>query len=230
MQILPLIHFHSVFRTSTLHFNSFAAISASAPHVRYARSFYEPKIHPHCSVLAYRRRAVDFPTSCNLRKSVFFNLCNLCPISNHKSNIHPFWSSHSLPYLTFPTLSSGLFPFSATSLPHKNNHDLPHHPIKVQSGDKYIDYWHVLLANAFTTSFPFRVSSLNTPFQFIRSRIRISTPHCSPFIHSFRYTPQPSISFQERSVRSIHSFTASNLSTLTSGIYPPPTTCSPRNI
>ncbi|MEZ7937479.1 MAG: hypothetical protein QMB99_10010 [Paludibacteraceae bacterium] len=88
----------------------------------------------------------------------------------------------------------------------------------------------MLLANAFTTSFPFRVSSLNTPFQFIRSRIRISTPHCSPFIHSFRYTPQPSISFQERSVRSIHSFTASNLSTLTSGIYPPPTTCSPRNI
>lgn len=136
LRISPLIHFHSVFRTSTLHFNSFATISAPAPRVRYAHSFYEPKIHPHCSVLAYRRRAVDFPTSCNLRKSVFFNLCNLCPISNHKSNIHPFWSSHSLPYLTFPTLSSGLFPFSATSLPHKNNHDLPHHPIKVQSGDK----------------------------------------------------------------------------------------------
>ena len=132
--------------------------------------------------------------------------------------------------LLFPRLPVVCFLFLRRVYPIKNNHDLPHHPIKVQSGDKYIDYWHVLLANAFTTSFPFRVSSLNTPFQFIRSRIRISTPHCSPFIHSFRYTPQPSISFQERSVRSIHSFTASNLSTLTSGIYPPPTTCSPRNI
>ena len=86
----------------------------------------------------------------------------------------------------------------------------------------------MLLADAFTTSFPFRVSSLNTPFQFIRSHIRISTPHCSPFIHSFRYTPQPSISFQERSVRYIHSFTARNLPTHTSGIYLPPAACSPR--
>ncbi len=130
--------------------------------------------------------------------------------------------------LLFPRLPVVCFLFLRRVYPIKNNHDLPHHPIKVQSGDKYIDYWHVLLANAFTTSFPFRVSSLNTPFQFIRSRIRISTPHCSPFIHSFRYTPQPSISFQERSVRSIHCFTASNPSTLSSGINPPPATFSPR--
>ena len=86
----------------------------------------------------------------------------------------------------------------------------------------------MLLADAFTTSFPFRVSYLNTPFQFIRSHIRISTPHCQQFIHSFRYTPQPSISFQERSVHYIHSFTARNLPALTSGIYIPPATFSPR--
>ena len=77
MQACSFRHFHYVFRSSTLHFNSFAVISASAPHVRYARSFYEPKIHPHCFVPAYRRRAVGFPTSCNLRKSVFL-ICVIC--------------------------------------------------------------------------------------------------------------------------------------------------------
>ena len=86
----------------------------------------------------------------------------------------------------------------------------------------------VLLAGAFTSSLPFRVSYLNTPFQLIRCHIRISTPHCKQFIHSFRYTPQPSISFQERSVRCISFLSLPTiLPTLSSGIYLPPATCSP---
>ena len=64
----------------------------------------------------------------------------------------------------------------------------------------------MLHAGAFTSSLPFRVSYLNTPFRLIRSLIRISTPHCKQFTHSLRYTPQPSISFQDCSVRCIHSF------------------------
>lgn len=151
------------------------------------------------------------------------------PISNHKSNIHLFWSSHSFAHLTFSNAFQwSVFFFSGEFTP-KKKPQFPHHPVKVQSGDKFINYWLVLPCRCIHSFISISCFVPQHSFHFIRSCIRTSTPHCKQFIHSITLRYATFTTFRPPALVTFHSFTAHNSSTLSSGIYLPPAKYSPRN-
>ena len=101
LPVCPFRHFHSVFRSSTLHSNSFTTIPAiSTPRKEWLiQSSYQSQTH--CLVFALCFSLFRFILPCKL--------CRLCSLllsgyhikAIHTSNIHPFGAFLSLPPLTF---------------------------------------------------------------------------------------------------------------------------------
>lgn len=75
------------------------------------------------------------------------------------------------------------FPFLRRVYP-KENHDFPTTQSRCSQEINNYSLLPVLPCRYVHSFISFRVSYLNTPFQFIRSHIRTSTPHWKQFIHS----------------------------------------------
>ena len=133
MQACSFRHFHYVFRSSTLHSNSYTHIPAvSTPRKEWLiQSSYQSQTH--CLVFALCFSLFRFIQPCKG--------CRLCSLllsgyhikAIHTSNIHPFWCFpfFATPYF-FLAFQWSVFLFLRRVFPKKNNHDLPRHPVKVQ--------------------------------------------------------------------------------------------------